>query len=133
MVKEVNLNKALYKTQLYLIKVIPMVMAFLCLLNTIFSYFDIDLPVLSYIGSVSILGIIFLYISSYTFKFCAYHRMFIHYITVTWLLNIIDLYIDIPIGDLPYLLLQLSIAGVSLFIILYLYVKNNKKVTVIDS
>lgn len=121
------LNKVLYKVQLYLLKVIPMVMAFICLLNSTLSYFDIDLPILSYIVGNSFLTIIYFYITSYVFKFCAYHRMFMHYTTITWILNIIDLYIGIPIGDLPYLLLQLIIAGVSLFIILYLYVKTNKK------
>lgn len=121
------LNKALYKVQLYLLKVIPMVMAFICLLNSTLSYFDIDLPILSYIVGNSFLTIIYFYITSYVFKFCAYHRMLMHYTTITWILNIIDLYIGIPIGDLPYLLLQLIIAGVSLFIILYLYVKTNKK------
>lgn len=124
---EASLNKALYKIQLYLLKVIPMVMAFLCLLNSVLSYFDIDIPLLSYIGSTSILGIIFLYIASYTFKFCKYHRMFIHYIAVIWILNVIDLYIEFPIGDLPYLLLQLIIAGIAIFIILYLHVKHIKE------
>ena len=120
-------SKTLYKVQLYLLKVIPMVMAFICLLNSTLSYFDIDIPLLSYIASNSILTLIFLYVSSYAFKFCIYHRMFLHYITVTWIINIIDLYIGIPIGDFCYLLLQLIIAGISLFIILYLYVKRNKR------
>ena len=126
-VEESLRSKALYKIQLYMLKVIPMVMAFICLLNTTLSYFDIDVPVLSYIASNSILTIIFLYLSSYVFRFCAYHRMFMHYTTVTWVLNIVDIYIGIPIGDLPYLLIQLIIAGVSLFVILYLYVKHHKQ------
>lgn len=121
------INKALYKVQLYLLKVIPIVMAFICLLNSILSYFDIDLPILSYIVGNSFLTIIYFYITSYVFKFCEYHRMFMHYTTITWIINIIDLYIGIPIGDLPYLLLQLIVAGICLFIILYLYVKSNKK------
>lgn len=104
-VEESLRSKALYKIQLYMLKVIPMVMAFICLLNTTLSYFDIDVPVLSYIASNSILTIIFLYLSSYVFRFCAYHRMFMHYTTVTWILNIVDTYIGIPIGDLPYLLI----------------------------
>ena len=120
-------SKELYKIQLYLLKVIPMVMAFICILNTLLSYFDIDLPVLSYIASNSIITIVYFYISSYVFRFCEYHRMFMHYITVTWILNVVDLYIGIPIGDLPYLLLQLIIAGICLFIILYLYVKSHRK------
>lgn len=134
MAVEANLkSKALYKIQLYLLKVIPMVMAFVCLLNSTLSYFDIDLPVLSYIVGNSLFTIIYFYITSYVFRFCFYHRMFMHYTTITWLLNIVDLYIGIPIGDLPYLLVQLIIAGISLFIILYLYVKNHKKPTGKDS
>lgn len=135
MAVEVNCPKSrvLYKIQLYLLKVIPMVMAFICIVNSTLSYFDIDIPVLSYIASNSILTLLFFYTSSYVFKFCSYHRMFLHYITVTWLLNVIDLYVGIPIGDLPYLLLQLIVAGISLFIILYLYAKNNKRTTPQDS
>ena len=127
------LNKTLYKIQLYLLKVIPMVMAFICILNSVLSYFDIDLPILSYIVGNSFLTIIYFYITSYVFKFCSYHRMFMHYTTITWIINIVDLYIGIPIGDLPYLLLQLIVAGISLFIILYLYVKSNKKAPAKDS
>lgn len=133
MAVEVNLNKGLYKIQLYLLKVIPMVMAFICLLNSTLSYFDIDLPILSYIVGNSVLTIVYFYITSYLFKFCSYHRMFMHYTTITWVINIIDLYIGIPIGDLPYLLLQLIVAGICLFIILYLYVKNHKKSITIDN
>lgn len=127
------LNKTLYKIQLYLLKVIPMVMAFICVLNSVLSYFDIDLPILSYIVGNSFLTIVYFYITSYVFKFCFYHRMFMHYTTITWIINIVDLYIGIPIGDLPYLLLQLIVAGISLFIILYLYVKSNKKAPIKDS
>lgn len=126
-------NKSLYKLQLYLLKVIPMVMAFICLLNTVLSYFDIDVPLLSYISSNSILTIVFFYMSSYVFKFCEYHRMFMHYTTVIWALNIYDLYIGIPIDDLELFLLYQIITGITLFIILYLYVKSHKRTTSKDS
>lgn len=124
-----NLSKTLYKIQLYLLKVIPMVMAFICLLNVTLSYFDIDLPILSYISSNSILTIGFLYISSYVFKFCEYHRMFMHYSTFMWVLNIYDTYVGVPIGDREIYSLYLIITGIFLFIILYLYVKNHKRPT----
>ena len=70
-----------------------MLLAFITLLNSILSYFNIDLVILSYIGGVSLITILFIYITSYTFKFCEYHRIFLHYIVVTWIINIIDLYI----------------------------------------
>lgn len=104
-----------------------MVMAFIYLLNTILSYYDIDLEIFSYLAGNSVLTILFLYISSYVFKFCEYHRMFIHYTTSIWLLNIYDLYIGVPVSDRGMLAICLSITGVSLFIILYLYVKRHKQ------
>ena len=128
MAVEANLNKALYKIQLYLIKVIPMVMAFISLINATLSYFDIDVPLLSYISSNSILTIVFLYISSYVFKFCEYHRMFIHYNTLIWILNIYDMYIGVPISDRSIFSIYLIITGIFIFIILYLYVKNRRKI-----
>lgn len=104
-------------------------MAFICLLNTTLSYFDIDLPVLSYISSNSILTVVFFYISSYVFKFCEYHRMFIHYNTLMWVLNIYDMYIGVPISDRSIFSIYLIITGIFMFIILYLYVKSHRKIT----
>lgn len=130
MAAEVNLkSKTLYKVQLYIIKVIPMVMAFICLLNSILSYFNIDVCILSYLGSCSVLMLIYLYIASYVFKFCEYHRMFLHYIVVNTILNTYDYYIGIPLNDLHLLILYLSITGVFLFLLLYLHVKITKKFT----
>lgn len=113
-------SKLLYKVELYLIKIIPMIISGIYVLNTILSYFDIDVPVLSYIGGVSLLPLAFLYLSSYVFKFCLYHRMFLHYITLNWVLDIIDYNWGIPVSDKELFLLYMVITGVFLFIILYL-------------
>lgn len=120
MVVEASLSKGLYKAELYLIKTIPMLFAGVSLLNDVLSYFCIDLPILSYIASVSILTLAFMYLSSIVFKFCIYHRMFIHYTAVNWLLNIIDYYIGIPLNDRALFIVYMSLAGITLFIILYL-------------
>lgn len=134
MAVEVNsINKIFYKIQLYMLKVIPMVMAFCYLLNSIFSYYDIDLGFLSYLSGCSILMIVYLYIASYVFKFCEYHRMFLHYMVINTIINSIDLYIGIPLTDLEILTLYMSITGITLFLILYMYVKSHKKPTGKDS
>ena len=130
MAVEENLkSKILYKTQLCLLKVIPMVMAFIFWINTVLSYFDIDLEVFSYIGSCSIITIVYLYISSYVFRFCEYHRMFLHYVCIIWLINIYDYYIGIPVDDISMLIIYQIITGICLFTILYLYAKNHKRFT----
>lgn len=134
MAVEVSLrSKILYKVQLYMLKVIPMVMAFCCLLNSVFSYFDIDLCFLSYLGSCSICMVVYLYILSYVFRFCEYHRMFLHYIVANTIINTYDLYVGIPLSDLGMLTLYMSVTGVALFIILYLYAKGHKRFTGEDS
>lgn len=129
-VEESLRSKTLYKVEIGLLKIIPMLLAGVYLSNTILSYFlDIDLIILSYIGGISLLPLIFLYLSSYVFRFCVYHRVFLHYITINELILILDTHIGLPISDLEYFCLQMSIFGISLFLFLYLYVKSNKRST----
>lgn len=120
-------NKTLYKIFLVLLKIIPMIISFCMILNTFLSYLYINTEILSIFGGVSFLTIVFLYIASYVFKFCNYHRMFIHYITIQWIINLIDYYIGIPLSNQNFMLLGLTIFGIFLFIILYLYVTSFKK------
>lgn len=112
-------SKHLYRIELYLIKIIPMIISLVYLLDTILSYFYIDVPLLSYIAGTSVLELVFLYLSSIVFKFCAYHRMFIHYITLNWALNIYDYYIGLPISNKGLLMMYLIITCIFMFLILY--------------
>ena len=114
----------LHNLEIKVIKVIPMLLALTALLNTLLSYFYMEVPLLSYIGGVSILPLLFLYLSSYAFGFCSYHRMFLHYVSLNWVLNIYDYYIGIPLSDKELLLMYLIITGIFLFIILYLHQKS---------
>jgi hypothetical protein len=126
MAVEANLNKTLYKIELYLLKVIPIIMALLSLANTTLFYFDIDATILTYLGGVSFLTIGFLYISSYVFRFCEYHRMFLHYIVLVNIISYIDLQYGIPLSDFNLLVLYTSIALVFIIIILYLKIKHER-------
>lgn len=118
-------SKYLYKIELYSIKTIPVILAALCLLNMILSYFYIDVPLLSYIGGNSLFTLAFLYLSSVIFRFCTYHRMFIHYIALNWVLNIIDYYIGIPLSNKDLFLMYIVITGIFMFIILHLHLKKD--------
>lgn len=114
----------LHKALLIFLKVIPMMLALTALLNTLFSYFDIEAEYLSYIAALLIIA--FLYVASYVFQFCNYHRMFLHYFVVTLVMNIIDYYWGIPISDKGLFILYMAITGIFLFIILFLYMKCKK-------
>lgn len=118
-----NLDKSLYKIELCLIKFTPMVIACIYLLNTILSYFYIDVPLLSYIGSTSLLTLMFLYTSSYVFKFCLYHRLPIHYITINWILNIIDYYIGIPLDNKELFIIYMILSGLTVIAMVYMKYK----------
>lgn len=120
-------SKDLYKIELYLLKVMPMLLAAIYLVNTVLSYYDIIIPALSHIGGLSFIPLVFMYVSSYVFRFCSYHRMFLHYIVVNNSINLIDYYYTLPISDWELLILHMSVAGIILFIILYLYVKSHSK------
>ena len=126
-------GKSLYKVGLYLLKIMPMIIALAYLVNTVSSYLGIDLPILASIAGMSLIPLVFMYISSYVFRFCEYHRIFLHYIAINDIINIYDWYIGIDISDRDLLVLNMSIAGISLFIILYLYVRSHQKLSAEDS
>lgn len=122
-----NVNKLYYKLFIVVLKYIPLLIALCYVLNTVTAVFGIYIEPLSNIAGMSLLTWIFLYIVTYVFKFCIYHRMFLWYILIDDLLNIIDYYYELPIETSNLLMIHNSIIGIFLFIILYLYVKNHKK------
>ena len=127
MKEEEKLSKQLYKIELYLIKTIPVIIAALGLLNTILSYYNVDVEILSFIGGISLLPWLFLYISSFVFKFCLYHRLFLYYIAITELLAWYDYKFGVPLSAKGYLILHLVIAGIFIILITYFKFKLCKK------
>jgi hypothetical protein len=109
------------------LRVLPMVLAGLFLLNTVLSYFDIDLPVISYIASVGFIPWLFIIMASYRLHFCEYHRMFLWYILVNNILCCTDVEYVLPISNWNYFVLHIIIAGVFLFLVLYFHQKCRKE------
>ena len=81
---------------------------------------------LSNIAGVSILTWIFLYVSSVVFEFCSYHRVFLWYILIDDLFNIIDYYWKIPLGADIIFRFHNSLIGITLLITMIMYVRDNK-------
>lgn len=117
------MNKTMYKLEVLSVKYIPIIIAGIVLFNSILSYFDIYVTWLDYIAGTSLLTLVPMYISSYIFKFCGYHRMFINYIVAHKLVETIDMYIGIPVTDLMLLFIYLILAGIFAFIIIYWHQK----------
>ena len=101
-------------------KVLPIIIAAIYFLNSTISFFyGNDIP-LNYLGGVSLLPVLYLYLASYTFKLCEYYRMYLHYIVVINIINIYDYYIGIPIDDISMYLLCVLLTTITMFIIIYL-------------
>jgi hypothetical protein len=122
-----SLNKALYKIELYIIKIIPYLLAIFYLLNTTLSYFYIDIPLISYIAGISLLPWLFLCISSFVFKFCIYHRLPLYYIFVNWLITILDYYLDFTKYYESTVLIDFITAGITTLLIVYFKFKEHER------
>lgn len=120
-----NLYKSLYKIEIYTIKIIPIVLALICFLNTLLCYLGIDLIILTYIGGISFITLGFLYLSSFVFRFCNYHRMFLHYITIVNIISYIDMEYGIPLSNFWLHILYTSLF--LLFTFIFLYLKLNEQ------
>lgn len=117
-------SKFLYKAMLVSVRIIPILISGIYVLNTILSYMGIDWEGFSYITQFLFIG--FMYISSLTLRFCIYHRVFIHYIALTLALNIADYHWGLPLSDRNLFLMYMIITGMALFIALYLHQKNKR-------
>lgn len=120
-------NKQLYKVFLILLKYTPVLMAISYIMNTLLCYTSIDVPVLSNIVGISLIPWLFIYIATFVFRFCTYHRLLLYYILVDDIINIWDYYSTIPKDDHEILMVHTSLIGILSVILLINHVKRNKK------
>lgn len=124
-----RLQKSLYKIELYIIKIIPYTLALFYLLNTTLSYFYIDIPLISYIAGVSLLPLLFFYITSFVFRFCVYHRLPIYYIFSNWAIISSDYYLDYTKHYETTVLISLITAGITIVLMVYFKFYRNGRVS----
>lgn len=127
MEKVEGLSKTFYKIVLYLLKIITYLLSLVYLLNTTLSYFRIDAPILSLIGGLSILPAIYILLTSFTFKFCIYHRIPLYYIIISDCIAYYDIYYEIPVNAGTLFSINLIVAGIALFLIIYFKLKHEAK------
>ena len=126
---ERSVDRALYKIELLVIKVIPFIIALCYLLNVVLSYIGLDTLILSFLGGLSVFPFIFLYLSSFVFRFCIYHRLPLYYIIVSECINYYDNLVGIPIDNKSLFTLNLIIAGVFILLIVYFKFKQHESRT----
>lgn len=81
-------SKNMYKITLILLKTLPVIMVCAYFLMLIcFKYLPSYVVIPHLLGTVAA-PLAFIYITSYVFRFCAYHRIFIHYYAFINVLNV---------------------------------------------
>jgi len=118
---EKRVSKKWYRLTLGLLKIIPMLLALSDCLNTLTCLLGYDTPLFSLFGGVSFLTLVFLYLVSYVFRFCVYHRMFLHYVLVNNIISFADYTIGLPVDFLGLCCIFSINACIFLFLILHYY------------
>lgn len=107
-------NKDCYKTFIKWSKYLPFFIILCEITYSLLAYYEIPYTYIDYIGSVSILFIVHLFISSYLLKFCKWYRFTLWFIVLVNIIATYDTLVDIPISDLQILRIYLSLLGISL-------------------
>lgn len=128
-VEENSSLNSYHKAKLFIgfLKVLPMVLAGLYLLNTVLSYFYIDYEIISYLAGVGFIPWLFIMAASYKLHFCEYHRMFLWYILINNLICWTDSQFELPVSNWDYLILHVIVFGLCMFLVLYYHQKEVKR------
>lgn len=115
------LKRSLYKIDLSIIKVIPFMIALCQIINISLSYIGIEVTYITYIAGIGLLPLLFIWVSSFVFRFCIYHRIPIYYTFVNNILCTIDYEYGIPVTARELLLMNVLIIG--MFICMFIFFK----------
>jgi hypothetical protein len=116
-----------HKILLLLLKIVPAFMAFSYLMNTTCAFLGVPWQIITHYLGMFLAPMLYLYISSYVFKFCEFHRWFIHYMVVIEMLNITDWYWHIPVSNDTICIIHFIITAIFLIgAVLYYFIKKPK-------
>ena len=109
--EEKLINRSLHKIAICFLKFIPFILAIFNFLNTILTTLNIVFPFIVEMASISFIPLLFIYIASYLFKFCTYHRIPLYYVATNKILNLFDYNFQIPISDYNWIVINSLIFG----------------------
>ena len=122
-------SKYLYKLTLATIKLLPMIMVVSYILMFILANTIEAFVIIPHILGTVIAPLGLLYLISYLFRYCYFHRMFIHYYAFVEILNVTDYYVRIPISDKAISLLHDSVSIIFIISVIVIYIIKFKKDT----
>ena len=115
------IDKRKHKLLIFVLKILPAIMAGSYVIEMISIFLGFGTQVLvNFIGMI-VAPILFMYLASYVFKFCEYHRMFLHYIVVCNIIDSIDASFRLPVGDAEFIMIHLFLMFITMVIVLILF------------
>ena len=87
----------------------------------VLNYYELPHYYLNVFGGFSICFIITLYLQSYIFQFCSWHRVPIHYVLLSNIIALIDDIVKIPLSDLN--MMRMHFVLLVMFTMLFIYLK----------
>lgn len=129
-------SKEMYKITILLLKVLPMTMVFAYLLMLGCFYYAPEYVLIPHLLGTVFAPLAFIYITSYVFRFCAFHRIFIHYYAFISVLNVSDHYLEPYFNDNVVTLIHEggTLTFVIVAIIMYIYkYKRDKYIKVLGN
>lgn len=117
-------SKRIYRTLLFILKYIPMILAIVNIIALVLQFFGIPVMLLNCTFGTSILFLIILYMLSYVFRFCYLYRLPLHYIAVINSLQMIDAFIGIPVSTMAMFSIYAILTGLVIVIYVYKSFKN---------
>lgn len=118
------------KLFLITLKFLPFTLAFLYFMGTLLPLFGV-LIYPGFVWGISLYSFIFILITSYLFKFCFYHRIFLYYAFGVELLNNVKFWFHISASSMIPVVLVLLGFFIVCVIALINYLKHNEQVKII--
>ena len=120
-----------HKILLILLKYLPVALGVEYFLATVLQYFDVEVGYLSYGFYIGLVPLIFIFVCSYVFKFCEYHRIYLYYIILNEVMNIINYNVELNITDTAFIRIHIIVFFIATLLttILYLYGRKDKHIT----
>lgn len=100
------------------------------LLNNIFYYIEVDRRIsyiLDFTIGNSIINTFLIYICSYVFNFCVWHRLIITANIVNLIIANIDVIVGLPVSDIKLLIIYHIVAAIFIIIATVSHIHNKKK------
>lgn len=113
------IDKRKHKLLIFTLKILPAIMASSYVIDMISVFLGFGTQVVvNFIGMI-VAPILFMYLASYVFKFCEYHRIFIHYVLILEILTTVKWYYPVIVTSQLVLNISFILSGLLMLCVVF--------------